>query len=160
MASWLLNPTMRWPSFTGCPLPVGGLWGVGPVTAEKLEAKGILTVGEVATLGEAPLAAILGAEPGRHLHALANNQDPRPVVTGSRRSSVEAQRALGQQVRPLPEIEAVLLELVDRVCQRLRDGHRVGRTVTLRFRFGDFSRDTRSRTLGEAVGSTAAFLAA
>src|SRR3954470_21629311 len=42
------------------PLPVGRLWGVGPVTAEKLRARGVHTVGEVALLGEAVLVALLG----------------------------------------------------------------------------------------------------
>ena len=142
------------------PLSVGRLWGVGPVTAEKLAAKGIVTVGEVAALGEGPLTAILGAGPARHLHGLAHNRDPRPVVTGKRRSSIGAQRALGQRARSFAEIEAVLLELVDRVCQRVRDGQRVGRTATLRFRFSDFTRDTRSRTIDDATGSTTAFLTA
>lgn len=140
------------------PLPVGRLWGVGPKTADKLADRGITTVGDVAALGEGPLVAILGRGSGRHIHALAHNRDPRPVVTGKRRSSIGSQQALGQRKRSFTDLETILLELVDRVSRRLRDGHRVGRTVTLRFRFGDFSRDTRSHTLSEATGSTAAFL--
>ncbi len=140
------------------PLPVQRLWGVGRVTAEKLAERGITTVGQVAALGEGPLVSVLGRGSGRHLHALANNQDPRRVVTGRRRSSIGAQRALGRRDRSFGELEATLLELVDRVARRLRNGHRVGRTVTLRFRFGDFTKDTRSHTLTEASASTAAFL--
>lgn len=140
------------------PLPVRRLWGVGPKTSDKLAEKGILTVGEVAALGEGPLVGILGLASGRHIHALAHNRDARRVVTGRRRSSVGSQRALGNRKRSFADLEAILLELVDRVARRLRDGHRVGRTIMLRFRFGDFTRDTRSRTLVEATGSTAAFL--
>lgn len=144
------------------PLPVGRLWGVGPVTAEKLADRGITTVGQVADLGEDALISVLGRGSGRHLHALAHNRDPRRVVTGKRRSSIGAQRALGRRERSFADLEAVLLELVDRVCRRLRNGHRVGRTVTLRFRFSmggaGSTRDTRSHTLTEATASTAAFL--
>lgn len=140
------------------PLPVRSLWGVGVKTAEKLNEKGIHTVGQVAALDEPTLVSVLGPGAGHHLHALAHNQDPRRVVTGKRRSSIGSQRALGQRPRSFGEIKAILLELVDRVAHRLRDGHRVGRTVTLRFRFGDFSRDTRSLTLHEATASTATFL--
>lgn len=53
------------------PLPVERLWGVGQVTAGKLRARGITTVGQVARLGEATLVSMLGRAAGRHLHALA-----------------------------------------------------------------------------------------
>ena len=140
------------------PLPVRSLWGVGAKSAAKLHQKGITTVGEVAALNESTLTSILGASSGRHLRALAHNQDPRQVVVGKRRSSIGSQRALGQKPRTFDDLKAILLELVDRVAHRLRDSNRVGRTVTLRFRFGDFTRDTRSYTLAEATDSTAAFL--
>src|SRR5687767_3943046 len=42
------------------PLPVERLWGVGKVTAEKLHARGITKVGEVARLRESTLVAMLG----------------------------------------------------------------------------------------------------
>lgn len=142
------------------PLPVARLWGVGPKTEEKLARKGITTVGQVAELGEGPLVAMLGTGSGRQMQALAHNRDPRRVTTGKRRSSIGSQRALGQRQRTFDDLEAILLELVDRVSRRLRDGNRVGRTVMLRFRFGDFTRDTRSYSLAEASSSTSAFLEA
>jgi nucleotidyltransferase/DNA polymerase involved in DNA repair len=77
------------------PLPVGRLWGVGPVTATRLAALHITTVGQVAQLGEAALVSILGPAAGRHLHALAHNRDPRPVKSTPRRHSMGAQHALG-----------------------------------------------------------------
>ncbi len=140
------------------PLPVSRLWGVGPKTAAKLADKHIHTVGEVAALPERVLASIVGVGMGRQLHALAHNRDARRVVTGKRRASIGSQRALGSRARPFDELEAILLELVDRVSRRLRAGHRVGRTVMLRFRFGDFTRDTRSATVPEATASTATLL--
>src|SRR5205085_7974226 len=51
------------------PLPVERLWGVGPITADKLRTRGILTVGEVAGLPEGALVSMLGVASGRHLHA-------------------------------------------------------------------------------------------
>ena len=78
------------------PLPVERLWGVGPVTAEKLHDRAITTVGQVARLSEAVLVAWLGRASGRHLYALAHNHDPRAVQVGRRRRSIGAQRALGR----------------------------------------------------------------
>jgi DNA polymerase IV len=141
------------------PLPVERLWGVGPVTSRKLHEAGIATVGEVALLGEPALVAILGRALGRHLHALAHNRDARPVDVGRRRRSIGAQCALGRRRRTHDEVDAVLIGLVERVTRRMRDAGRVGRTVVLRLRFADFTRATRSRTLGEATADTHAILA-
>jgi DNA polymerase IV len=140
------------------PLPVGRLWGVGPVTAGKLGEHGIRTVGEVARLSEAALVALLGRASGRHLHALARNRDPRLVQPGRRRRSIGSQHALGRGPRSPEAVDAVLVGLVDRVTRRLRAAGRVGRTVVLRLRFDDYSRATRSHTLPQATAHTQTIL--
>lgn len=142
------------------PLRVERLWGVGPVTAEKLHAAGISKVGDVARLSEAVLMAMLGPASGRHLHALANNLDPRPVRARRRRRSVGAQRALGSRPRSPESVDAVLIGLVDRVTRRMRAANRAGRTVVLRLRFGDFTHASRSRTLPVATAHTKTILGA
>jgi DNA polymerase-4 len=141
------------------PLPVERLWGVGPVTARKLRERGLATVGQVAQLAEAALVSMLGQAAGRHLHALAHNRDPRRVRGGRRRRSIGAQRALGRSPKSWIALDAVLVGLVDRLARRLRAARRVCRTVTLRLRFGDFSRATRSHTLPEATAQTQTILA-
>lgn len=140
------------------PLPVERLWGVGPVTAGKLRERGITTVGRVAGLGEAALVSIVGAVAGRHLHALAHNQDPRRVQTGGRRGSIGSQQALGRASRDPADVDAILAGLVDRVGRRMRAAGRTGRTVTLRLRFGDFTRATRAHTLPRATNQTSTVL--
>jgi DNA polymerase-4 len=141
------------------PLPIERLWGVGAVTAEKLRGRGITTVGQVARLNETTLVSMLGRASGRQLHALAHNRDPRRVQRGRRRRSMGAQRALGRRRRSPEELDSALLGLVDRLARRLRAARRVCRTVTLRLRFDDFSRATRSHTLAEATARTEVILA-
>jgi DNA polymerase IV len=141
------------------PLPVERLWGVGPVTSGRLRDLGITTVGEVALLDEAVLVSLLGRASGRHLHALAHNRDPRPVQVRRRRGSIGSQRALGRSPRTHEDVDAVVVGLVDRVSRRMRAARRVGRTVVLRLRFGDFSRATRSHTLPRATAETQTILA-
>jgi len=141
------------------PLPIERLWGVGPVTADKLRSRGITTVGEVAQLSEASLVSILGRASGRHLHALAQNRDPRPVHVRRRRRSIGSQRALGRSRKSSDAIDTVVVALVDRVTRRMRTAGRVGRTVVLRLRFDDFSRVTRSHTLPCATAHTQTILA-
>ncbi|CAN5569189.1 DNA polymerase IV [soil metagenome] len=142
------------------PLPVERLWGVGPVTARKLHARGIHTVGEAALVGEPVLVSLLGGGPGRHLDALTHNRDPRRVQTGRRRRSMGAQRALGRRPTSAAELDASVVTLVDRVTGRLRAAGRVGRTITLRLRFDDFTRATRSHTLDRPTAHTPTVLAA
>ncbi len=141
------------------PLPIERLWGVGPVTAEKLHRRGITTVGEVARLGPTALVAMLGAASGHHLDALAHNRDPRPVQLGRRRSSIGSQHALGRGPRTAEELDAYLTALVERVSRRLRAANRLARTVVLRLRFGDFTRATRSHTMDRPTAGTPPILA-
>jgi DNA polymerase IV len=142
------------------PLPVRRLWGVGAVTADKLRVHGIETVADVAELSESMLASLVGGGMGGRLYALSHNVDARRVTTGVRRRSVGAQRALGRAGNSMSaaEVDAVVIGLIDRIASRMRAAGRTGRTVTLRLRFNDFGRATRSHTLPWATCSTHAML--
>ncbi len=141
------------------PLPVERLWGVGPVTAAKLHRRGIRTVGDMARVEEDNLTAMLGRASGHHLHALAHNRDPRRVQGGRRRRSIGSQCALGRRPKSAADIDATLVAIVDRVTRRMRRAERVGRTVTLRLRFDDFTRATRAHSLDRATAHTPTILA-
>ncbi|KIQ19497.1 DNA polymerase IV [Rhodococcus sp. MEB064] len=142
------------------PLPVERMWGVGRVTADKLHAQGIRTIGELAAHHPGALASVLGTAAGSHLHALSHGIDARRVSTGRSRRSVGAQHALGRRHKDPADIDAALVALVDRVTYRMRKGDRAGRTVTLRLRFDDFTRATRSTTLTRATADTHLILTA
>ena len=117
------------------PLPVGLMWGVGPVAQQRLAADGIRTIGELARESSSYLERLLGGAAGSRLSALAHNQDPRRVVTSSRARSVGAQSALGRCLPSPPAVRAILSHLSDRVAGRLRAGNHAGRTITVRVRF-------------------------
>ncbi len=142
------------------PLPVERLWGCGRVTAAKLHARGVTTVGDLARLDERVVVSMLGPATGHHLSALAHNRDPRRVQGGRRRRSIGSQRALGRRSHTSAELDATLVGLVDRVARRLRKADRLGRTVVLRMRFDDFTRATRSHTLPRATDDTDTLLRA
>jgi DNA polymerase-4 len=142
------------------PLPVERLWGVGAITAGKLHAEGIRTIGQLARREEVELSATVGRAASRHLWALANLMDPRAVEVGRRRRSIGSQCAMGRAGKPKSreELDALLAGLVDRVARRLRAGERIGQTFTLRLRFDDFTRATRSATLKYSTATTATWL--
>lgn len=135
-------------------LPVRVMWGVGPVTERALAEFGIGTVGELARIPVELLAGRLGRATAHHLHALAHNRDPRPVVGRTAGKSVGAQSALGHGTRDRADLSAVLLGLSDRVARRLRRKHLAGRTITVRARLEDMSSHTRASTLTTAISTT------
>ncbi|CAA9470069.1 MAG: DNA polymerase IV [uncultured Solirubrobacteraceae bacterium] len=145
------------------PLAVEDLWGVGPATAKKLHARDLRTVGQVAQLGEAALKQILGKAAGRHVHALTNAIELRPVQPNRPPRSFGAQRSLGRaRGAPLSpdELDDALARLADRVATRMAKAGYAGRTVVLRLRFGDYSRATRSHTLPDHTIAPEPILAA
>jgi len=136
------------------PLPVGALWGVGPKTAERLKQRGVCTVADVAGLDLESLIAMIGKGAGNHLHALANNRDPRHVEVGRRNRSIGSQRSMPRGGIDRNKAEEILLAVCDGVSNRLRSSRQRGRTVTLRLRYGDFTSATRSHTLPDPTDST------
>ena len=137
-------------------LPVRVIWGVGPVTDEKLSAHGVHTVGQLAATPRETLVRWLGAGSGNHLHSLAWNLDHRRVTVGGRAGSVGSQSALGRGLDDDAALGRTLLSIADRVAARLRKKGRAGRTITVRVRFDDMSSVTRSVTFPAAVSTTGA----
>jgi len=136
------------------PLPVGLMWGVGPVTEGKLEDEGILTIGQLAEKRTDWVQRLLGDAAGDKLSRLAWNRDPREIIVRQRARSAGAQSALGRK----PFIERIwrptLIHLADRIASRLRAKSWFGYTVTVRVRFRDMSAVTRSTTIDSPLAAT------
>lgn len=129
------------------PLPIGALWGVGPVTRTKLERLGVRTVGELAALPREAVVAALGRGAGGHLHDLSHARDDRPVVADQAARSISHEETFAVDLHDLAELRGELVRLADGVASRLRAAGVRGRTVQLKVRYGDFTTITRSRTL-------------
>ena len=136
------------------PLPVGLLWGVGPVTRERLAGRGIRTIGELASTAPDTLRSLLGEAAGRTLADRAANRDARRVEGPRRAGSIGAQSALGRRPARPAIVRVALGYLADRVGSRLRRAGRAGSTVTVRVRFLDMRSVTRSTTMPAPVSAT------
>ena len=79
------------------PLPVGLVWGIGPVTQQRLADRGIHTIGQLATARDGELTSLLGRALGMKVGALAVNDDQRRVRPTGRAASVGAQSAFGRR---------------------------------------------------------------
>jgi DNA polymerase-4 len=133
------------------PLPVERLWGVGPATSGVLHRLGLRTVGDLAGFGEDALVAALGDAHGRHLHALAHNDDPRAVEPERVLKSVGHEETFPVDHTDREVLAREVVRLADRTATRLRANGLRGRTVQLKVRFADFRTITRSRTLSTAT---------
>jgi DNA polymerase-4 len=130
------------------PLPVGALWGVGPATLERLRRLGVATVGDLARLPLDAVRAAIGDAAGRHLHALANGVDDRPVEPDQAPKSVSHEETFAVDLTSVDEIHPELVRMSDSVAARLRSARLRGRTIGLKVRYSaGFRTLTRSSTL-------------
>jgi DNA polymerase-4 len=131
------------------PLPVSALWGVGEKTEETLARLGLRTIGDIANTPESTLVRGLGAASGAHLHALAWGRDDRSVVPHEPDRSIGAEETFSRDIDDPAIVARELLRLSERTAARLRAAGHVGRTISIKVRFADFTTITRSRTLKE-----------
>ena len=128
-------------------LPTGALWGVGERTEEALGQLGLRTVADIAHTPVDTLRRALGDNAGASLHALAWGRDTRTVVPTRRERSIGSDETFAHDIDDAAVIHRHLLKLSDRTAARVRAAGMVGRTITIRVRFADFTTITRSRTL-------------
>jgi DNA polymerase-4 len=138
------------------PLPVGALWGVGAKTEEVLLRLGLHTVGDIANTSLSTLQRALGPAAGAHLSALSWGRDERSVTPHEPDKSIGAEETFPVDVDDPTVVTRELLRLAERTAARLRASGQVGRTVSIKIRFADFTTITRSKTLPEStdVGRT------
>ncbi len=135
------------------PLPVTRLWGVGPVTAERLGKLGIRTIGDLRSADAQYLRASLGEEADHYLR-LARGLDDRAVTPDSDAKSIGQEQTFDHDLTSAEQLRGVLLEQVEQVARRLRRHGLTARGVSLKIRFGDFQTINRSATLDTATDTT------
>jgi DNA polymerase IV len=126
-------------------LPVDALWGVGPVTAGRLRAKGIEKLVDVRTADEAVLRQAVGSQAG-WLQQLARGIDDRPVVAEREPKSSGSENTYERDLTDIDAIRANVSDMARDVADWLERRNLYARTVVLKVRYSDFSTITRSHT--------------
>src|SRR5579859_4345969 len=132
------------------PLPVEALWGVGPETRARLQARRIATVGALRRTPVSALRAILGF-PAERLVALSRGEDDRPVDPGGEAKSIGREVTFDHDTRDRELLARTLRAACEDVAHRLRADGIAGRVVTLKVRFEPFETVTRRLTLPAAT---------
>jgi DNA polymerase IV len=133
------------------PLPVERLPGVGKVTAERLAALGVRTVGDLRTIGLPALENHFGRH-GLRLHELAFGIDESPVLANRPTKSISAEDTFERDLA-LPDTEEAIRRLAEKVWNAACRETRVPRTVVLKLKTAEFRILTRSLTPAEPVAS-------
>jgi len=128
------------------PLPVRVLWGVGPVTADKLQQMGIHTVGQLAQLSADDLRDHFGRR-GAEMAQQARGMDERVVVTDHERKSVSQERTFPHDLRDARSLKNQLRRLSKGVAQHLHTAELAAGTVAIKLRYSDFETLTRQMSL-------------
>ena len=126
-------------------LPIDALWGVGPVTAKKLRARGINKLMDVRTADPALLRDTVGSL-ADWLQRLAQGIDDRPVVSERHPKSSGSERTFANDVTDLDDIRNTLRTMARNAAAWLVSHELYARTVTLKVRYHDFTTITRSDT--------------
>jgi DNA polymerase-4 len=135
------------------PLPVGKLWGVGPVTVKKLATYGIKTVAHLRAQPMQTLNHLFGGDAEWFLR-LANGIDDRAVVPDRQAKSIGQEQTFGTDIVIPNAVRTVMFEQVEQVARRLRRHGLCAAGVTIKIRYGEFETVTRSTTLAEPSDAT------
>lgn len=139
-------------------LPVKRFHGVGPVTARRMEALGILTGADLRDRSLEMLQRHFGSYASYLYHA-ARGEDHRPVRAHREAKSIGAERTFERDLTTREELHAQLVRVAEAAWTRVERHEAHGRTVTLKLRRADFSTITRARSSRTPVTDQAGFLA-
>lgn len=136
------------------PLPVDEMYGVGGKTAEKLNAIGINTIGDLAKKDPYQLKRVLGIN-GERLNNRANGIDERPVDPDAVNDfkSIGSSQTLAYDTTDDIEIRKLMEQLGANVERRMKRKNAAGMTVQLMIRYHDRQTITRSRKLQTFIDS-------
>jgi DNA polymerase-4 len=126
-------------------LPVDALWGVGPVTARKLRARGIEKLIDVRVADPGVLRETVGSL-AEWLQKLALGEDDRAVVPDYEVKSSGSENTFATDLTDLAEIHEEIAEMAKRTAAWLLKRDLYARTVTIKVRYSDFTTITRSHT--------------
>src|SRR5215213_4833313 len=140
-------------------LPVARFHGVGPVTARKMERLGIRTGADLRDWSLAALQAHFGSSADWYWR-ICRGIDEREVKPDRPYKSVSAERTFDEDLRDPERLAAELERIAGYAWDRVERAEVIGRTITLKVKFGDFTLITRSKSFAGPVPDLAAFSAA
>ena len=140
------------------PLPTRRLPGVGPRTEERLAAKSLRLIGDIAATPAEELSALFGVH-GLDLHRAARGIGSSEVEQERIAKSIGAEETLDRDTTDPEVLDGLLANLCEKVAYRLRGAGCHAGGVTLKYRYDDFETHTAARMLAAPTNDDSGLLA-
>ena len=127
----------------------GMIPGIGPRTTERLRRGGITTLDQLRRVPVQQLIDAFGPGTGPYILALANFDDEREVTPVRLVKSESRETTFDVDIDDDAELERVITQLSEQLCERLVKQEQRGRNIGIKVRLDDFSTHTRATTIKE-----------
>lgn len=128
------------------PMSVRKINGVGPATASRMEAMGLVTIADLQKLGSQDIIARFGSF-GRRLALYAHGHDDRRVTPARPTKSISAEDTFARDISAEGLLMAAAEPLAERVASVMARKQLAGQTVVLKLKTSNFKTLTRHMRL-------------
>lgn len=129
-------------------LEVRKFFGVGKVTAKKLNETGIWFGRDLKKLERLELIRMFG-KAGNYYYDICRGDDYREVQALRERKSVGAEQTFSTDLFYQNDLETEMLKISDILWERIEKAKVKGKTLTLKYKYSDFEQHTRSNTISD-----------
>jgi DNA polymerase-4 len=128
------------------PLDIGVIPGVGKKTEEYLHSKGFHKVADIQQRTEKEILDILGKH-GLWIYNVACGQGSDVIGDEWDAKSISREETFAKDIPDKKELENIIFNLTEDVCQQLRGYGWKTRTITLKLRYSDFKTITHAESI-------------
>lgn len=128
------------------PLDIGVIPGIGKKTEEYLKAKGFYIISDIQKRSENDLLDILGKH-GSWIYYAANGHGSDAIGDEGNAKSISREETFSKDIADKKELDKIIFELTEDICQQLRSHTWKARTITLKLRYSDFTTITRAKSI-------------
>lgn len=137
-------------------LPVNKFYGVGKVTAAKMYNLGIFVGNDLKKKSLEELSLLFGKS-GSHYYNIVRGIHNSEVKPNRIRKSVGAERTFRENISSEIFMLEKLHDIADEIEKRMEKSNSKGKTITLKIKYSDFTRQTRSKTLEHYISKKSEF---
>lgn len=127
-------------------LEIRRFYGIGKVTAEKLNKIGIWFGRDLKKMDRLELVRLFGKS-GNYYYKICRGEDDREVQPSRERKSVGAEETFHTDIFQMNDLENEMLKIADTLWPRIERSNVKAKTLTLKFKYADFEQHTRSNTI-------------